>query len=99
MKHIVKPKKMERPGLPDGSFSNQKSRFGLILCGLRLESVYIFYIHLGYFMEIWGFCMAIWYILYPLGTFFRFWYQVPREIWQPWERPALFRESFSITDI
>jgi hypothetical protein len=34
-------------------FSNQKSLFGLILEGLRLEYVYIFYGHLEYFMAIW----------------------------------------------
>jgi hypothetical protein len=27
--------------------------------------------------------MTIWYIFYSLGTFFRFWYHVPRKIWQP----------------
>jgi hypothetical protein len=40
-------------GLPDGLFSNQKSQFGEILEGLRLEKVYIFFGHLEYFMEIW----------------------------------------------
>jgi hypothetical protein len=39
--------------LPDGLFSNQKSQFGKILEGLRLENVYIFYGHWEYFMEIW----------------------------------------------
>jgi hypothetical protein len=48
--------------LPDGLFSNQKSLFGLILEGLRLENVYIFYGHLEYFMEIWD-------IVWPFGTF------------------------------
>jgi hypothetical protein len=32
--------------LPDGLFSNQKSQFGYILECLRLEHVYIFYVHL-----------------------------------------------------
>jgi hypothetical protein len=45
-------------GLPDGSFSNQKSKFGLILEGLAMEDVGIFYGHLVhfllfYFMDIW----------------------------------------------
>jgi hypothetical protein len=54
-----------------------------ILEGLWLENAYIFYGHLEYFMEIWD-------ILRPSGTFcahlvhfFRFWYHVPRKIWQP----------------
>jgi hypothetical protein len=41
------------PGLPDGLFSNQKSKFGLILVGLRLENVDIFNGHLKYFTDIW----------------------------------------------
>jgi hypothetical protein len=28
--------------------------------------------------------MTIWYIWCWFGTFFRFWYHVPRKIWQPW---------------
>jgi hypothetical protein len=44
------------PGLPDGIFSNQKSRFGKILEVLAIEDVGILYVHLVYFK-------AIWYIL------------------------------------
>jgi hypothetical protein len=33
---------LDRPGLPDGFFSNQKSKFGQILEGLRWENVDIF---------------------------------------------------------
>jgi hypothetical protein len=40
--------------LPDGLFSNQKSQFGQILEGLRLENVYISCGRLKYFTEIWG---------------------------------------------
>jgi hypothetical protein len=39
--------------LPDGFFSNQKSIFGKILEGPRLEIVVIFYGHLEYFTDIW----------------------------------------------
>jgi hypothetical protein len=42
-----------QPGLPDGSFSNQKSQFWNVFQGLRLENVDIFYGHLDYFMNIW----------------------------------------------
>jgi hypothetical protein len=28
--------------------------------------------------------MTIWYILWPFGTFFKFWYNAARKIWQPW---------------
>jgi hypothetical protein len=38
-----------QPGLPDGLFSTQKSRFGYILESLRLENVDIFYGHFGIF--------------------------------------------------
>jgi hypothetical protein len=83
--------RLERsPGLPDGFFSNQKFQFGQILEGLRWENVDIFYGHLKYFAD-------IWYILRPFGTFcvplvhiFRFWYHVPRTIWQPWRSLAGF---------
>jgi hypothetical protein len=40
-------------GLPDGFFSNQKSQFGQILEGHRLEIVDIFYGHFEYFTDIW----------------------------------------------
>jgi hypothetical protein len=40
-------------GFPDGLFSNQKSQFGKILEGLRLENIYIYYGHLEYFMDVW----------------------------------------------
>jgi hypothetical protein len=49
-------------GLPDGFFSNQKSQFGEILEGPRLENVAIFYGHLEYFKDIED-------ILGPFGTF------------------------------
>jgi hypothetical protein len=41
------------PGLPDGLFSNQKSQFGAIFEGLRLENVEIFFVHFDYFRDIW----------------------------------------------
>jgi hypothetical protein len=47
-----------RAGLPDGLFSNQKSQFGKILEGLRMEKVCLFYDHLEYFA-------AIWYNIWP----------------------------------
>jgi hypothetical protein len=39
-------------GLPDGLVSNQKSQFGYILEGLRLENVDIFYGYFEYFRDI-----------------------------------------------
>jgi hypothetical protein len=47
------------PGLPDGLVSNQKSKFGQILEGPRLENDDIFYGHLGYFMTIRDFCFHL----------------------------------------
>jgi hypothetical protein len=71
-------------GLPDGLFSNQKSKFGYILEGLALKDVGIFNRHLVAFT-------VFRYILWTFGIvrgnlayFFPFWYFVPRKIWQPW---------------
>jgi hypothetical protein len=50
----------EEPGLPDGVFSNQNSRFGKILEGLAMEVVGKFYSHRVNFQ-------AILHILYPFG--------------------------------
>jgi hypothetical protein len=47
--------------LPDGLFSNQKSKFGKFLEGLAMEDVGIFYRHLVHFTV---FC----YILLTFGT-------------------------------
>jgi hypothetical protein len=41
-----------KAGLPDGLFSNQKSKFGKMFEGLRLENVDIFYGHLKYITDI-----------------------------------------------
>jgi hypothetical protein len=58
-------------GLPDGLFSNQKSQFGQILEGLRLENVDLSYAHLGYFTDISDTLpITLWYILCSFGTFF-----------------------------
>jgi hypothetical protein len=77
------------PGLPDGSFSNQK--LGKIWRVLQRKM-------LVYFMD--TSCAILWafvtYILWTFGTvrdilvyFFPFWYFVPRKIWQPWRRHLL----------
>jgi hypothetical protein len=39
--------------LPDGIFSNQKSKFESFLEDLAMEDVGIFYRHLVYFTDIW----------------------------------------------
>jgi hypothetical protein len=69
--------------LPDGLFSNQKSKFGKFLEGLAMEDVGILYdtwsilwsfvIFYGHLVQF----LVIWYI-FPL------WYFFPRKIWQPW---------------
>jgi hypothetical protein len=41
-----------KPGLPDGLFSNQKSKFGYILKGLGMETALYFTIILEYVMPI-----------------------------------------------
>jgi hypothetical protein len=57
--------------LPDGIFSNQKSRFGLILEGLEMEKVETFYGNFEYIT-------AIWYILWPFAKLVVIWSIFPR---------------------
>jgi hypothetical protein len=52
---------LSNTGLPDGIFSDQKSKLGFILEGVEMENVGIFSGHLEYIM-------AIWYIIWPLGN-------------------------------
>jgi hypothetical protein len=61
----------EGAGLPDGSFSNQKSQFGQILEGLGMEKAGIFF---GYFEYI----KAIWHMVGPFGNLMAIWYLFPR---------------------
>jgi hypothetical protein len=72
--------------LPDGLFSNQKSKFGLNLEGPSREDVGIFYVHLIFVPILWPFVifMDISYISWIFGIVFPFWYVVARKIWQPW---------------
>jgi hypothetical protein len=60
------------PGLPDGTFSNQKSQFGEILEGFVMEKVG----NLENFT-------TVWYILWLFGKFSPFWCSMYRKIWQP----------------
>jgi hypothetical protein len=61
--------------------------------------IYIFD-HLEYFKDIWD-------ILWPFGTFcvdlvhfFRFWYHVPRQIWQPcWKVEQSFLPTHTVRDV
>jgi hypothetical protein len=71
----VRRKRYEcEPGLPDGLFSNQKPQFGLILEGLGIKNVGIFYDHLEYVMAI---CYNLWrfdLVCHHLVYFLPFWY-------------------------
>jgi hypothetical protein len=69
-----------RPWLPDGVFSNQKSKFGKILDGLAMEEVGIFYGHLVYFMVIW---YILWTFYCHLVHFPPFWHVVPKKSGNP----------------
>jgi hypothetical protein len=60
------------------------------LVGLRLENVDVFYGHSEYFRDIWNILGTFGIFYYHLVQFvfdwyifFRFWYHVPRKIWQP----------------
>jgi hypothetical protein len=70
--------------LPDGIFSNQKSKFGYIW-----ESV-LQWKMLVNFMAIWSIVLLFGifyghfvYFVVILAYFYAFWYVVPRKIWQP----------------
>jgi hypothetical protein len=52
----------QNAGLPDGTFSNQKSQFVYIYEGLCVENVGKFYGHLVYFMAIWYVVEFLWYV-------------------------------------
>jgi hypothetical protein len=72
-----------RPGLPDGIFSNQNTRFGQVLVGLAKQNFGIFMNIWVYFTALWyTYIVVIWYILWLFGIFFAFWYVVARKIWQ-----------------
>jgi hypothetical protein len=58
-------------GLPDGFFSDQKSRFGYILEDLAMENVDIYSGRLEYFL-------TIGYILWAFDSFVVIWYIIPR---------------------
>jgi hypothetical protein len=49
-------------GLPDGIFSNQKSKVGAFFVGLAIKDVGIFYVKFVYFT-------AIWFIRWVFGKF------------------------------
>jgi hypothetical protein len=59
------------PGLPDGLFSNEKSKFGSILEVLRMENDGIFYVP-------WEYITAIWHTLSSFGNFVVICYIFPR---------------------
>jgi hypothetical protein len=50
--HSCAVRSMPKPGLSDGIFSNQKSRFGQILEGIAMEDVAKLYGHFVYFKAI-----------------------------------------------
>jgi hypothetical protein len=52
-----------RSGLPDGLFTNQKSKFGKILDGLAMEDVGIFHGHFFQF-TVFSHIFDIWYSLW-----------------------------------
>jgi hypothetical protein len=71
-------------GLPDGLFSNQKSKFGYILEGLGMDNVFIFHYYLEYFVAIWYNLWQFWIVSGHWEYFFHFGMFGPWKIWQPW---------------
>jgi hypothetical protein len=68
-------------GLRDGIFSYQKFPIGDVLEGLGMENV-------GIIICICSFGMFFWFMYFccHLVYFYKFWYVVPRKIWQPCPR-------------
>jgi hypothetical protein len=70
------------PGLPDGIFSNQKSKFGQILEGLAMADALVFYVRLnilkpfGIFYVNLVYFKIIWFIFHRFGM-------LKPKIWQP----------------
>jgi hypothetical protein len=79
------------PGLPDGIFSNQNSKFWINfwVSECIMEDVGIFYGHLVYFTDF-GFFYG--YLVYISP----FWYVVQRKIWQPCQRQWLSCVNFGL---
>jgi hypothetical protein len=85
--------------LPDGLFSKQKYQFVLILEGLSIENLGIFYDHLIYFTAtgniLWSFSILCGDLVY----FSPFWYFGPRKIWQPCCKYTTSRSYFQHTPL
>jgi hypothetical protein len=64
-------------------FQTKLHKFGLILEGLGMESVVIFYDHLEYFMAIWHNVWQFGIVCGHLVYFSHFGMFGPRKIWQP----------------
>jgi hypothetical protein len=79
--------------LPDGIFSNQKSKFGILREDLEME----------YFMNIWSIlkslCILYGHLVHLCNWVYfpPFWYVVPRNILQPWVMQWWFYESPFLT--
>jgi hypothetical protein len=74
------------PGLPDGFFSNQISRFRYILEDSGMEKVVTYSGHLEYFTTIGYILLAFVNFVVIRYSFSPLWYIEPRKIWQPWDR-------------
>jgi hypothetical protein len=75
------------PGLPDGLFSNQKSRFGLIWECLAIKDGGKFYGHSVYLTVISYILWPIVHFVVILLYFSRFGTLYQENIWQPWSDP------------
>jgi hypothetical protein len=68
-------------GLPDFRYFHTKNPN---LEGLAMEQAGLLYGHLIYFMDIGYLLLSFGTFCAHLVPFLRFWYHVPRKIWQPW---------------
>jgi hypothetical protein len=68
-------------------FETKNPNLGKIWRVLQWKMMVHFNGHLAYFT-------SIWYIFWPFGIFFPFWYVVPRKIWQPWCDAAARKPRF-----
>jgi hypothetical protein len=90
---------LPQAGLPDGLFSNQKSKFWIVLKGIRQENVEIFFA-IWNILQTFGYFMTIWYSYCSFfGAFFRFGIMYQDKSGNPDPKQLLRPKSFKIFNV
>jgi hypothetical protein len=83
----IQPKNHLTQGCQMVCFQTKNTNLGKFSRALDWKKL-IYFIAICNFLWRFEIFLTIWYILYSFGTFFRFWYRVPRKIWQPCSNDA-----------